>query len=224
MLKTNKAQQVFVIMICWAALLILIDRNYNKHFKMVMAANPGKQEVTIVLNHYCCNGCTDTTQKALMATGWLENLRNLNGAISTQAQATASAGKVEDSSDIYKGGVVGDIRADQVGNIDFAKIDRAVRDSGLVPQQITVTGVHEFQLTAHLPHMCCGACVAAAKDTFKADKTRTLPISLVGTPTVEQPSQQITAIFHDTADVAQFMRMIEDTGFEPDSVHMTVLR
>jgi len=217
----SRTTQVILIMLVWAAALIVVDRVKNVRVPTISEAAMGRNtpQVTVVLNHYCCSGCWDTVAKALEQFPWLGKPQKINGATTTaawlQTPATIRTAQVQ-----YGGGLVASIPADQMGSVDLAKLDRSIRDAGLVPQQIRVSGIPQFKLIAHLPHFCCAACVQGAHDVFAPDNPAAAMklMGEIGVPTVDKAGQTVTMEFRGSADAAQFERYLVETGFQPDSI------
>lgn len=219
-------------MIVWATALIAIDRSYNKHLYGMQASPPfaGRPEMTLQINHLCCSGCYDSTFQAMKRFSWLGKPRVLQQVLPTQQQANqVQPGMSQDTPpSAYSGEIAVDVNPAQIRQVDFVELDRAIRDVGLVPAQIKVSGIPHFELVAYLPHFCCHTCEDAAKGALGPGKDGGPPLALrgaelEGAPVIDFVQQQVRARFRNKADVTQFLRALERIGFAPRWVHLYVV-
>src|SRR5260221_14153656 len=62
-----------------------------------------------------------------------------------------------------------EINPHQIYEVDFIKLDRALRDNGLKPEKYELAGIPHFSLTGQHAHLCCGLCTLAARSSFMKD-------------------------------------------------------
>ena len=70
----GRTQQVLIMMILWAVMLIVIDLKFNHHPERV--SGPGSAthpQIIFGLNHLCCDGCYDNVYQAIKKQSWLSN-------------------------------------------------------------------------------------------------------------------------------------------------------
>ena len=54
-----------------------------------------------------------------------------------------------------------------VKKADFVALDQALRDTGLVPDRVEISGIGHFRLEVELPHLCCTLCSRAVDEQLE---------------------------------------------------------
>lgn len=223
----SRTQQVVALMLVWAAVLIGYDRMFNKHLfaPPASAVKSMKPQIHMYINHLCCSGCQDVAFSALKTLPWLGEPSLVNKEKLPTREEAGSASKEQHGSQSSNGGeVVVDIN--NVPLVDFVALNEALRKVSLVAGEMEVGGLPHFSLRADIDHMCCKMCVTAAQEGMapKKDPKFGSTLQWLDSANVSQVGKSITAFvrFGKNADVAEFFRVLDQTGFAPKSVRMVV--
>ncbi len=87
----GRTQQVLIMMILWAVMLIVIDLRFNVHPERTTGAGSAtKPQIIFGLNHLCCGGCFDNVYQAVKKQSWLTNPMLYTGDALTMDHSTQS--------------------------------------------------------------------------------------------------------------------------------------
>lgn len=225
---SKKATTLLAVMVVWAIVLVGVDRAFNPPPAVYKPVAGGTHpHVEIGIKHFCCTGCNDSAFKAISKFSWLGQPKLLNKTLPSVDDQKAK-GKEMTKVDAYSGTVVADLNPEQLTQVDFVALDRAIRDEGLVPFEMKVKGFSNFTLVASLPHICCPACVGALEAKFnpKAPEggggSAFTMLGLQGQPKVSEVSKEVETNHTLEADVYELFRALEESGFAPSKLHMSV--
>ena len=160
------------IALAWAIFLVAYDQHANPRplatywaefrgssTRPTVVSEGDTPRVRLSMPHLCCTGCLDEIRAALKPLTWLAPARlaadppAIENVEATPVDIT-SAHEVEfDILDLAKA--------------DFVTLDRALRDTGLVPDRMEVFGMGHFRLEVELPHLCCTVCSRAADEQLE---------------------------------------------------------
>jgi hypothetical protein len=224
----GRTQQVLIMMLLWALLLIVIDKRMNVHPERTTGVGSAKNPQLIFgLNHLCCSGCFDNVFKAIKQQSWLAN-PTLYSDAPLQSQQEAHTVKPHASA-TYFGQVKADLDAGQANIIDLMKIYRDIEIEGLALENFKMVNVPHFELHILLPHLCCPTCKDAVGKICDLSPQNQLYDDLKDMPTLKKAiveSDGATLEFQgDTpTDMAQVLRVLHRIGYVPKEMHLSVLQ
>jgi hypothetical protein len=215
--RYQRGIHTLLITFVWALALYGVHRFFEQPAQGASPVLPTGVHVTMRLPHLCCSGCYDSAVRAVGKLRWLSEPKLLRTDLPTQDQAaqgvtSVGVGEEHPHQTDYSGKIAIGLKSDRLAVADFAELDQMLRKEGLVPNQMILTGIRHFQLVAHLPHLCCQLCGMAVREALSPRKIE-----------VAEASQTVTADFQASADVALFLRTLENAGFAPDSVKLVIL-
>jgi hypothetical protein len=158
-------RQLIAMALAWALLLVSYDQHANpKPLSTYWAELKGSStrptvvsegdtpRVRLSMPHLCCSGCLNDIREALKPFTWLAPAR-----LATQPPPVEKASSVGAANDI-------DFDILDVTKADFVALDRALQDTGLVPDRMEISGMGHFRLEVELPHLCCTVCSTAVDE------------------------------------------------------------
>jgi hypothetical protein len=244
---SRKVQLIVIITLVWAATLYAIHYFGDKPVQATeVRAGGGGPHITMHFNHLCCSGCTDPVFQSVKRFTWLGQPKVVipgatpqpvdKAGLPTQQQANQQAMTPHPGVTDYGRDIVADVKVGEASqtDFDFVQLRQAIREGGLVASTMNLEGIPRFQLTAHLPHLCCGLCQTAVQEAFTGGNGSSAasaqpipghPMTSVVKPEkldVDLPSQIVTAEFRNQVDVGLFMLTLEQAGFAPEYVHLQV--
>ena len=226
-MKFATPTQVLAMTLGGALALFGLDFWKNPHLWNQLppkAANvsEGGVHVHLWVNHLCCTGCLSEVTNALAGIPWLGKPRAQPGLLPEEVANQRDKGLPE------YGGYL-DVPVLDPGKLDFVMIDRLVRDHGLVPGRMELSGVEHFRLEASVPHICCGMCKAGMDDGFGIAKTLASRGQYTWLDSVTVNKERKLVVAHarflepgKTMDVAELISGLTAIGFAPAYVRLLV--
>lgn len=228
-MKFATTAQIFTLTLAWAGALFGLDyvKNphlWNKSIPPPSAVGAEGVHVHIWINHLCCSGCLGEVTAALASVPWLGKPAAERGVMQ---QATAD--QVSQSNGLPEYGGYLDVPVLDVGQLDFMTIDRLIRDKGLVPGRMELSGVSHYRLEASVPHICCGMCRAGVEEGFAIAKKLAYRGDFKWLDSVTVNKERKLVVAHarylepkKTVDVGEFIAGLNTIGFAPAYVHVLV--
>lgn len=192
------------------------------HHEAAMASPEGGPRLILWMNHLCCTGCLDDVRKALAGTAGVD-LEKATGPkeLLTQAAANMENAKLPD----YGNAVT--LPISELDKLDLMKVDRALRDKGLVAGRMELSGVPHFRLEAALDHLCCGMCDRSISErmSFLKAKGQGGQLKWIESVSVQHEKKTVVAYARyleagKTDDLGEFLSGLNFLGFEPQSLHI----
>jgi hypothetical protein len=221
-------RQIVVLALGWVVVLFVVDYVKNprpllRGFDARMGTSLGasRPHLTLWMNHLCCSGCRDDVREALKT---IPGLGAADVARPTDLPDVEkmAAGTVSEPS--YSNRIEVDVT--DVGAVDFVALDRALEKTGLVAEQVELSGVPHFRLEAQVNHICCRACSKALESGF--DIAKSLRASgrfrWIDSISVSKERRRVVAHarYNATADVEELMGALHHLGFAPSAVRILV--
>lgn len=216
--------------ILWAVALFGIDyaknpRGADSMFapKQMGVAVEGKPVIKLWLNHLCCTGCLSDVTAALAKVSSVK-VKTKEALPSTDE---ADKNDLEGTKPKDYGGEI-ELEFNDLKLVDFMAIERALRDSGLVADRMTISGLQHYRLTAELKHICCGLCSTGVKEGLEI--TRGLKsqnhFKWLDSFQVSKKDKQVIAHarYGAVADVTELIHGLNQVGFEPVAIYASVDR
>ncbi len=224
----GRTQQVVLMLLLWAAVLIGVDLKYNKHpERTVSGVSVGHPRITITLGHLCCSGCYEIVYKAIKQYSWLTKPTYLDKkSLPTHEEATRMVVPARLNPATYSGQVGADLDPTQVRLVDLMLLPKAIENEGLAPAEFKLTGIPHFVLHVTLPHLCCPTCTEAVNimcDTSGKSAIATELAKLNAVHTVVG-LDSVSLEFRDEADIAELKRVLFRVGYVPREIHIEILK
>lgn len=223
----GRTQQVLIMTLLWAVLLVVIDKNMNVHPErskpLGTAMHP---QIVFGLNHLCCSGCFDNVFKAVKQQSWLTNPA-LVADKPLQSQQEAQVVNPHASHNTYFGQVSADLDPTQAGIVDLMKIYRDIEAEGLALEKFELKHVHHFTLYILLPHLCCPTCKTAVGKIADTSPDSAIAAELKGLNMPRPPSFEndgLTLEFTGDTDIAKVLRALHQIGYVPKTMRMAILQ
>ena len=228
---SKRTIHILIISIVFAATLVAVDKLFTPPVPKVAIDSATKPRIEVQIRHFCCTGCNDSAFQALSRFTWLAEPRPFKQDLPSVDSVKKGAAASKDESagnNAYAGGLAAEVRVDQINQIDFMELNHAIRQAGLVPYEIKLIGIPQFELVANLPHVCCPACVVALESTFNPKKPEgggpapTILTGIEGAPRVSEVQKEVSATFRGQANISQFMNLLEGAGFAPSKIQVSL--
>jgi hypothetical protein len=235
----RKVITALLIIVVWVGALLTVDKVFNKHPETTRpAALTATPHLRITFTHFCCNGCYSSLFKTTQQFSWLSNPTvDQKQLVSPKEAENMAHHEGEDDS----GSATMELNPHQIFEVDFVKLDRALRENGLRPQKIEMIGIPHFSLIGQHAHLCCGICTTAATSAFMLNNT---PSEEMKTLKMAKPPE-ISAIkdgygdivadihagesdpkdpFKNAVDITAFMQALEKAGTLPNAITILPLQ
>jgi len=227
-MKFATATQIAVMVVVITAGCYAFDYVKNPqlwHHAEVVPASAGKgAHLTLWINHLCCSSCLDEVRQALVPVPGID-VAHATGPkqLLTHDQADKSTASLPDYGNAVQ------IPVTDLEDLDLVAIDKALRDKGMVSARMELGGIEHFRLEAKVDHLCCGMCERAAHERIAFLKTRGQGGQLrwLDSVSVDRDGKTIVAYARfvqpgKTADLADFLGALNDSGFAARSVRVLV--
>jgi hypothetical protein len=222
----SNARQVAALTLAWAVSLFAVDYVKNPHLwqrRPAAVAGAGPR-VSLWVEHLCCTGCLGDLREALAPLPWVRQAVAVRGGgVVDQQTADAQARALPDY------GQWVDLDVPDLGLLDFVALDRAVREKGLVPGRMELSGVEHFRLKAEVPHLCCGMCQRSVEDGIAFVKARGVASQLRWLDSITADKTKRLIVAHarflergKTVDVAELLAGLNEVGLSPRSLRVEV--
>jgi hypothetical protein len=223
-MRFSNVKQIAALTLAWALALFAVDYAKNPHLWQRPAGPvPGVgPRVSLWIDHLCCTGCLGDLRDALAPLPWVREAVTVRGAaLVNQETADAQAASRPDY------GQWVDLDVADLGLLDIVALDRAVREKGLVPGRIELSGVEHFRLEVEVPHLCCGMCQRSVEEGIAFVKARAAlgQFKWVDSITADKTKRQIVAHARflepgKTVDVAELLSGLDEVGLAPRSLRV----
>jgi len=229
-MRFSNVRQVTALTLIWAGALFAVDRVKNPHLWPLWGPRPthvapaATPRVSLWINHLCCTGCLGDLRDALTPLPWVRQAVEVRGGdVITQQTADTLAHSLPE----YGHWV--DLDVPDMNLLDFVELDRAVREKGLVPGRIELSGVDHFRLEAEVAHLCCGMCQKSVEDGIGFITARSFAgqFKWLDSVTVDKTKRRIVAHARflepgKTVDVAELLGGLNEVGFSPRSLRVAL--
>ena len=219
-----------LLTIVWAIALFGIDytKNPRPMSELLSLKHSGGENnlngapvVKLWMNHMCCTGCLADVTKALEG---ITSVKVKQTALTSQEQADMESTASPDKAKNYGHEV--ELEILDLKTVDFMAIDRALRDAGLVAEQMLVSGPRHYRLTAAVKHICCGLCTTGLKEGLEITKGLKSQghFKWLDSFVVDKQKKLVTAHarYDATADVNELIIALNHIGFQPTAVYAVV--
>jgi hypothetical protein len=216
-------RQLIAMALAWALLLVSYDYHANpKPLSTYWAELKGSSTRPTVVSegdtprlklsmpHLCCSGCLNDIRSALKPFTWLGPAR-----IAAQPPPIDKASTLATANEIYF-----DIL--DVTMADFVALDRALQDTGLVPERMEVSGMGHFRLEVELPHLCCTVCSTAVDEQLARllrKETQSRWLDSMTTNHVKK-TVVIYARLNSTVDIVELTTALAHAGFSAHAIRI----
>jgi hypothetical protein len=224
-MRFSNVRQLTVLTLAWALALFAVDYVKNPHLwqrKVRAAAGPGPR-VSLWINHLCCTGCLGDLREALQPLPWVRQAVTVRGSVVTQETADILHRSLPEY------GQWVDLDVLDVSLLDFVALDRAIREKGLVPGRMELSGLEHFRLEAEVPHLCCGMCQRSVEDGIAFVKARGAlgQLRWLDSVTVDKTKRRIVAharflASESTVNVSEILGGLEEVGLAPRSLRVEI--
>jgi hypothetical protein len=170
--------------------------------------------VRLSMPHLCCTGCLTEVRDALKPLTWL-------GAARLAKDLTSIDDVVATPVDLANAQEI-DLDIVDLASADFVKLEQALRDTGLVPDRIEVSGMGHFRLEVELPHLCCALCSKAVDlelERFLRKETQGRWLDSV-TMNHMKKTAVIYARLNAVVDIVELTRALDQAGFAARTIHV----
>ena len=213
--------------LAWALFLVAYDQHANPRplstywaeFKgsstrPTVISEGDTPRVKLSMPHLCCTGCLEEIRAALKPLTWLAPARlateppAIENVESTAVDAT-SAHEIEfDILDLTRA--------------NFVTLDRALRDTGLVPDRIEVFGMGHFRLEVELPHLCCKVCSRAVDEQLERLLRKETQGRWLDSISMNQVEKRVLiyARLNAVVDIVELTRSLEHAGFSAHAIRI----
>lgn len=220
-MKFATVKQIVVVAVISCVGLFALDYFKNPQLwspQPVAAATAGNgPELTLWMNHLCCDACLDNIRQALNGVPGIDVAKLQTP---DKLRTREEADKLTTSLPTYSSRVV--IPVTDLAQLDIMAVDRAIRAKGLVPGRIEVSGVEHFRIEAKMGHLCCGTCDRAAQEHITMLKARGLggQFTWLDSMTVNHENGSVIAYARylergKSVDVAELINGLAEAGFVP---------
>lgn len=225
-MKFANVRQIVIVAVISCVGLFALDYFKNPQLwgpQPVAAATIGNgPELTVWMNHLCCDACLDNVRQAL--TG-LPGIDLSKAQTPDKLRTREEADKLTESLPDYGGRVT--IPVTNLEQLDIMAVDRAVRSKGLVAGRIEISGVEHFHLEAKMGHLCCGTCDRAAQEHITFLKARGMggQFAWLDSLTVNHQTSTVVAYARflergKSIDIAELINGLNEAGFAPLSLRV----
>ncbi len=226
-MKFASVTQIIVLSVVTCAGLFALDywKNPQLWHHPQESATPAKgMRLTLWMNYLSCTTCMDEVREALKTVPGIDGAAaRTPAALPTKAQAE----QIGNSQSEYGNTV--ELAITDLDKLDFAALDKALRDKGLVAGRMELGGIEHFRLEATVNHLCCGACTRALQErvAFLKAKAAGGQFRWLDSLGVDNDKKLITAYARylepgKTVDVTDFIMGLNDIGYVPTSVRVEV--
>jgi hypothetical protein len=221
------SRNLIAIALGWAFFLVAYDQHANPRplatywaeFKgsstrPTVVLGGDTPRVRLSMPHLCCTGCLDEIRAALKPLDWLAPARLTTEPPAIEAvEATA----VENTAHEVEFDIL-DLR-----KADFVALDRALRDTGLVPDRIEVFGMGHFRLEVELPHLCCTVCSRAVDEQLERLLRKETQGRWLDSISMNHVQKIVTiyARLNSVVDVVELTKALEQAGFAAHTIRVT---
>ena len=235
MSNQGKVFTAILIMGVWTVALVTVDRIWNKHPDSTKpTALTNAPHLRITFTHFCCNGCYSSLFKTAQQFSWLASKPTVDKkqlVSPSEAQNMAHHEGEDDS-----GSATLELNPQQIYEVDFVKLDKALRENGLRPQKIELAGIAHFTLIGQHAHLCCSICTSAASSAFMLNNKPSeeyTKLNLQAPPLVKAGKDgygdieadvkvvgQIDTkdLFKNSVDITAFMQALDKAGTLPNAI------
>jgi hypothetical protein len=220
-------RQLIAIALVWALFLLAYDQHANPRpfatywteFKgsstrPTVVSEGDTPRVRLSMPHLCCTGCLSDVRAALKPLTWLAPAR-----LATEPPAIPEVGgTATDATTAHE--IEFDIL--DLTKANFVTLDRALRDTGLVPDRIDVFGMGHFRLEVELPHLCCTVCSRAVDEQLERllrKETEGRWLDSISLNHV-QKTLVIYARLNAVVDLVELTRALEHAGFSAHAIRI----
>jgi hypothetical protein len=220
-------RRLTAVALAWALFLIAFDQHANPrpfatHWAEflgtsahpVVASEGDTPRVRLSMPHMCCTGCLNDVRAALKPLTWL-----------APARLAADLPAVEHVDDTPADDTnAHDIDFDilDLKKADFVALDQAMRDTGLVPDRIEVSGMGHFRLDVELPHLCCAVCSRAVDQQLERMLRKETQGRWLDSMTMDHVNKTVTiyARYNAVVDLVELTRALGQAGFSAHSIRV----
>jgi hypothetical protein len=247
-MRYSNAGEIIVIMVAWAAVLLVVKSVLDKPAVQHVQAAFTRPQVEMVMRHVGCSEQYQEVVQALKALPWVGETRVERGAdvahtAGTSPQATPAphaVSTVRPEQPLEPCGVRVLAEVKNVEQAEFMQLTATLRDIGVVPLTIEFGGLPSFALQAHMVDMSCTTCEQAALEALKpfpvsatyyysttpnpveVSKQRTF--QWLDSKSVDTTQNTITVVVlpQHTARIGEMLRSFERAGLLPLALRIVV--
>jgi hypothetical protein len=226
-MRFSTVRQIVLLTLAWAAVLFIVDYVKNPRpmaqlfDARLVAPVASRPHLSLWMNHLCCSGCLDDVREALAS---IPGLGPADVARTTDLPARDEVNDTTANEMGYANRVEVDVTDLRV--LDFVTLDHALEKTGLVAEQVELSGVPHFRLEAELHHVCCRACSKALESGFEVAKSlrATGRFNWLDSITVNKERRTVVAHarFNKAADVEELIGALHRLGFAPTALRVLV--
>lgn len=225
-MKFATVRQIAIVAVISCLGLFALDYFKNPQLwspQPVKAATAGSgPELTIWMNHLCCDDCLEAVRQALSGVPGI-NVAKVQ--TPDRLRTREEAYKVTTPLPDYGGRVI--IPVTDLTQLDIMAVDRSLRSRGLAPGRIEISGVEHFHIAAKMGHLCCGTSARAVQDHITVLKARGLgsQFTWLDSMTVNRDTDTVVAYARylergKSVDVAELVNGLAEAGFTPLQLHV----
>ena len=178
------------------------------------AVRPTSPTISLWVNHLCCSGCLDDLRVALQPLTWVDKVE-----LDKETLARRATNGRDQALNDFSNRVRIQIKAENLAQVDFVALDRAVRNAGLFAEHIEFGGIPHARLDAYVPHLCCNLCKTAIAEGVKITKQPAggNDFKWLDSIDVNSPRKTVTAYtrYDSSADVGEFIAALNHLGLAP---------
>jgi len=169
--------------------------------------------VKLSMPHVCCTGCLNDIRAALKSLTWLAPAR-----LAVEPPATESAEALARDSTAHE--IEFDIL--DVTKADFVTLDQTMRDVGLAPDRMEVSGMGHFRLDVELPHLCCKVCSRSVDEQLERLLRKETQGRWFDSMTMNHVKKTVTiyARMNAVVDVLELTTALAHAGFTAHSIRV----
>jgi copper chaperone CopZ len=220
-------RSLIAMVLAWAVFLVAYDQHANPRpvatywaeFKgsstrPTVVSEGDTPRVRLSMPHLCCTGCVSDIRAALLPLSWLAPTR-----LATEPPAVQDAeGTAEGATTAHE--IEFDIL--DVTKANFVTLDRALSDTGLVPDRIEVFGMGHFRLEVELPHLCCTVCSRAVDEQLERLLRKETQGRWLDSVSMNHVKKTVTiyARLNAVVDLVEVTRALEHAGFSAQAIRV----
>jgi copper chaperone CopZ len=228
-------RNLIAMALAWALFLIAYDQHANPRplatywaeFKgsstrPTVVSEGDTPRVKLSMPHLCCTGCLNDIRAALKPLTWLAPAR-----LATEPPAIEdieSTGVDAPSNQAVDAPTAHEIEFDilDLTKANFVDLDRALRDTGLVPDRVEVSGMGHFRLEVELPHLCCKVCSKAVDEQLERLLRKETQGRWLDSMTMNHVKKTVLiyARLNSVVDLVELTRALEHAGFSAHSIRI----
>jgi len=218
-------RQLIAIVLAWAALLVAYDQHMNpkppsaywaefrgRSTRPTVVSEGDTPRMRLSMPHLCCTGCLNDLRAALKPFTWLGPARlaaDLPDKSSAPSAETPEARQV-------------DVEILDLTRADFVALQRALEETGLVPDRIEVSGMGHFRVEVELPHLCCSTCSKVAAEPLERLLRKETQGRWLDSMTLDPQRKTVViyARFNAVVDLAELETAIAHAGFYAHAIRV----